>query len=827
MTKPGQSTIRTAAPAEPPRAAPNALWAGALLVAVTLLAYLPVLRAGFIWDDDTFLTQNALIKAADGLRRFWATTQATDYWPVTSTTLWVEWRLWGMQAAGYHATNLLLHIAECLLLWRILARLRLPGAFVAALLFAVHPVNVESVAWIAQRKNLVAMLFFLGSIYCFVRKETGSTAPGTVRAGADGRMWYWLSLAAFVLAMLSKGSVAMLPLVLLGLIGWRRRIEPRDLLQLLPFFVVAVGLAALDVWFQEHGGTEAIRNAGALERLLGAGGVIWFYLGKALWPVNLIFVYPQWHIDPANWRWWLPLLSAIAVTVLLARAAWARRVEGLPRSAPLAAWLYFCVMLVPVMGLTDVYFMKYSLVADHYQHLALIGVAALAGTLWARWPFRGKAAIAAAAVAALAALTWRQCLNYRDAETLYRATIASNPSCWMAHNNLGNLWAGVPGRLNDALAQYEEAMRLRPDLPEMHNNLGEVWMKLPGHLNDAVAELEEALRLKPDYAGAHNNLGDALLAMPGRAEEAVAQYREALRLQPDYAEARNNLANALATMPGHLADAIAEYEQTLRLNPGLAEAHNNLGYALMRIPGRLNDAIAQYEQALRLKPDYAGAHLNLGAALLRLPGRRDDAIAQIKEALRLDAGGRRGPLPSRPGAGRHARAHGRGGLPLPGGAAPETGLTPTRTTSWPMRWRRTPGACRRRSRSTRRPCASSRTIRRRTTIWRISSRIFPAACPKRSPTTRRRCGSTPPTCRRTATWRGPMSSWAGRTTRSPNWRRRSGWIPPWPTCAPSCSSFGKRPDGEIGRKQDPVTPYRQPRNPFCSAEKTGIDLWTS
>ena len=185
-------------------------WAGALLAGLTLAAYLPALRAGFVWDDDTFLTQNPLIKAADGLRRFWATAEATDYWPVTSTTLWVEWRLWGMHAAGYHATNLLLHIAECLLLWRIFSLLRIPGAYLAALIFAVHPVNVESVAWIAQRKNLLAMLFFLASIFCFVKNETASPAPAGGNVGEGGRKWFWLSLASFILALLSKGSVAML-----------------------------------------------------------------------------------------------------------------------------------------------------------------------------------------------------------------------------------------------------------------------------------------------------------------------------------------------------------------------------------------------------------------------------------------------------------------------------------------------------------------------------------------------------------------------------------------------------------------------------------------
>ena len=639
MAKPAKESPRPAGLRPEPRSLDrNSAWAGVLLVLITLIAYLPALRAGFVWDDDTFLTQNPLIKAADGLRRFWLTTEATDYWPVTSTTLWVEWRLWGMQAAGYHLTNLFLHIAECLLLWRTLALLRVPGAFLAALIFAVHPVNVESVVWIAQRKNLVAMLFFLGSIFCFLKREAASKTASPASLGDSGRGWYWLSLTSFVLAMLSKGSVAMLPLVLLGLVAWRRKIGPRDLLQLLPFFVAAAVLAAVDVWFQAHGSAEIIRSAGPLERILGAGGVVWFYLYKALWPASLIFVYPQWHVDPADWLWWFPLLSAVAVTVLLLRKAFAGSGNGAPRSALLAAWLYFCAMLVPVMGLTNVYFMKYSLVADHYQHLALIGVVAMAATAWTRWKFKGSVAIAAMVTAALACLTCRQCLNYRDAETLYRATIASNPSCWMAHTNLGSLLADIPGRQKEALAEFEEALRLRPDLVEVRNNLGAAWLKTPGRLNDAIGQLEEALRLNPGYAGAHNNLGFALSTIPGRMNDAIAQYEEALRLKPGYAEAHNNLGNALATIPGRVNDAIAQYEEALRLKPGLADAHNNLGFALVTVPGRLNDAIAQYEEALRLTPEDADAHYNLGNVLATVPGRLNDAVAQYGEALRLKPG---------------------------------------------------------------------------------------------------------------------------------------------------------------------------------------------
>ncbi|MGD1032715.1 MAG: hypothetical protein ABSA05_16425 [Opitutaceae bacterium] len=342
------------------RTAPNiipdpkrGLWfLGALLIAVTVAAYWPTFRAGFIWDDDTFLTANKLIKAADGLRRFWFTREAPDYWPMTSTTLWLEWRLWGMHALGYHATNLVLHIADALLLWRVLVRLRMPGAYLAALLFAVHPLNVESVAWITQRKNLMAMLFFLLSILFFLGAEAAPAARAPPSPGQEKSKGSWLvyalSLVAFALGMLSKGSLAPLPVVLLGIIAWTRKISKRDLATVLPFFAVAGVFVCVDIWFQRHGAAEAIRKAGVGERLLDAGNVIWFYLCKSLLPINLVFFYPQWKVDAGDLAWWIGPLAGVGLTWFL----WRRR-SG--RLRPLLfAWAYFCAMLVPVMGFTDV-----------------------------------------------------------------------------------------------------------------------------------------------------------------------------------------------------------------------------------------------------------------------------------------------------------------------------------------------------------------------------------------------------------------------------------------------------------------------------------------
>jgi hypothetical protein len=525
----------------------------ALIFVVTVLAYLPTLRNGFVWDDDTFLTDNRLIKAPDGLQRFWLTTEPPDYWPVTSTTLWAEWRLWGLHPAGYHLTNLLLHVAEAGLLWSILRRLRVPGALLAALLFAVHPVNVESVAWIAQRKNLMAMLFFLLALEGFLRTRWWREGD-LARTVADPA--YGLSLAAFVLAMLSKGSVAMLPVVLLGLIAWRRRPGWGDGARLAPFFAVAAGLAAVNVWFAAHGAKGVVRAAGFAERLLGAGAVVWFYLGKALWPARLIFVYPQWQIDPRSVAWWLPGVAVLAVSAGLWR--WAR-----PRGL-FFAWAYFVVMLVPVMGFTDVYFMKYSLVADHYQHLAIISVAATVAAGVAgiahRWSRAAAWVLGAVLVGTLGTLTWRQCRMYRDSETLYRTLLAENPNAWMAHNNLVNILVGS-NRLPEAVVELREALRLQPDA-ENENNLGVALVRL-GRPAEAVPHYQAAVRLRPGYPEFLYNLGLAL-TQTGQAEAALGPLAEVVRRLPQFPGGHFALAAALR-QTGQAEAAEAERAAARRL----------------------------------------------------------------------------------------------------------------------------------------------------------------------------------------------------------------------------------------------------------------------
>jgi protein O-mannosyl-transferase len=558
--------------AEPP--ALSHAWLPALfLVAITLIAYGPVWHAGFIWDDDVYVTQNPLLTAPDGLRRIWFSLQSpSQYFPLTYTTFYLERALWGFNPLGYHLVNLLLHAANALLVWRVLARLRVPGAWLAAAVFALHPVQVESVAWITERKNVLMAFFFLLTLMAWIKFIDEKTT----------RPWrfYVLALVFYALALFGKTTACTLPAALL-LILWLRKmpIGWRRLAQIAPFVAMGIGMGLLTVWWERHHqGTQGkLFEIGLVERVLIASRALWFYAGKLFWPVNLAFSYPRWSIsasDPRAYGW-------VVATAVLGVVIWrARRWAG--RSVEVAA-AFFAVTLSPVLGFIMLYTFVYSFVADHYQYLACIGPIALAvagmkiglGRVAAGKPFL-QPALCAALLLALGALTWKQCGIYANVETLWQATLRMNPNSWIAHNNLGT-----------ALLQT-------------------------GRVDEAIIQYREALQIKPDYAEAHYNLGIALRQM-GKPDEAIAQYREALQIEPDYAEAHNNLGNTLVHQ-GKMDEAITQFQEVLRINPGSAEAHNNLGNILLQ-QGRTDEAIAHYREALQIKPDSADARNNLGIAL--------------------------------------------------------------------------------------------------------------------------------------------------------------------------------------------------------------------
>jgi tetratricopeptide (TPR) repeat protein len=618
----------------------------AIIVIAILIAYLPSLSGAFIWDDDKLLAENELVKTSDGLYRFWCSTNAIDYWPITNSTFWIEWRLWDMNPAGYHAANLILHIIEALLVWIILRKLSFPGAYLAALIFAVHPVNVESVAWIASRKNLMAMLFFLLSILWYIKANMPTASVGMAPARSHGgpwerektfssfilhpssfHFWYWLSLTAFLFAMLSKGSVAVLPVLLLWIIWWLRPLKWRDFAWISPFFLLAGILTKVNLWSQVRDTATVFRSADFVERLLGAAGTVWFYLYKAILPLDLAPVYRQWHIQASDLRWWLPLLAVLGITVVFwrYRGGWSRPF--------LFAWGFFCVALFPVMGFTDVGFMRYSLVADRYQHIAIIGVISLATAGLFAWQRRERRkecwATAVLAVGILAFLTWGQSGIYLNLITFNQTALEKNPDFWLGHYNLG-VALEKAGRPLEAAKQYEQTIRLEPNNPDAHTNLAAILIH-EGRLQEAFDHLNLALRVNPDYPETQNNLGLALV-LDHRPQEAIEHFRQALRLKPDFFEAHVNFGNALFDT-GRFQEAIGQYEQTIKLKPDHADVHYDLGVALIQA-GRLQEAIDHFEQALRLRPNYTEAHNNLAAILDKI-GRSQEAIEHYQQALSL------------------------------------------------------------------------------------------------------------------------------------------------------------------------------------------------
>jgi tetratricopeptide (TPR) repeat protein len=684
--------------------------AAIFLVASTCLVYLPSLSGGFVLDDELLLSKNALVFAPDGLWRMWFSTDAVDYWPLTNTSFWLEWRLWGDKPSGYHVTNLVLHITSVLLLWLILRRLAVPGAFLAALLFAIHPVNVESVAWIAQRKNGLAMLFFLVSIWSYLKFDpvagasdsvAGVSDPGeaphgsaSVRPATDRRpttswIWYSCCAAAFILALLSKASVAVLPALVLVIVWWQKgRIAWRDFWPLVPLFAIAIAFALFNVWYQQHGGRSIERDVTFAQRLAGAPAAVWFYLSKAMLPIEQVFIYPQWQISTGDWRWWAAMGAALAATAALwwnAASPWGRAV--------LAAWLFFCIALAPVVGLVDVGFMKHSLVADHYQHVAIIAVVVLAAVAWSYWkegsgnwevgqafqpdsfPTRqpGKANLrarrfvpvmfATAVCAAFFIATWRQNVLFGDPIRLYLTTLEANPDSWLAHNNLGAIYYEA-GEAEKALPHLQDTVRLNPKYAEGHNNLALALARI-GNVDQALAEYQRAVELDPNDADAQNNWGAALV-QSNRLPEAAKHFEQALKLMPDWVVPRFNLGLNLVKQ-NKLDDAIREFREALRIMPENLDVRLQLYNALLKtgrlaeaegeereirrlqsalIPesftnaeesftaGKLQEAIQQYREAIEQSPDYAPAHAGLALALGK-SGTLGEAIEEFKRAATL------------------------------------------------------------------------------------------------------------------------------------------------------------------------------------------------
>ena len=554
-----------------------------LLVGAVLAVYLPAVRSGYVWDDKLHLLDNPVLKAG-GLARTWVPGTYINYWPLTFSTYWLEDKLWGVaHPMGFHLVNILLHIGSALLIWHVLqqvfsvranASTSAWGAFVGAAIFALHPVNVESVAWVAQLKNVLSLFLTLSALSLYLHHER------------SGR-WqsYVLAVGLFGLSTLAKGMGVTLPAVLLALAWWQRgKIEWRDVRRVLPFLIIGAVMACVEVVMQKEGQPwEVPRTDSPLSRVALAGWCVWFYLYKLVWPLNLSFVYPRWTVDSGKLLSFVPdiLLLGAALVTWLKRRTWGR--------GPFMLLSCYVALLLPVLGFANIYFMRYSLVADHWQYAAMIVPAAcLSGWLATAASRKASRAIVGAATLAmlvgLGALTYLQAGIYKDEETLWHDVLDRNPDAWMAHHNLANFLANN-GRAQEAVVQYQSTVRLKSDDFQALNNLGVMLSRL-GRSEEAIDSFERALAIRGDYELARQNLipeykrlGDQLVIGTGDYKAAARYYGRLTKLVPADAMAHYQLSVALIET-GDVSQAVKELQSAITLNQMLLPAHDLLARTL-------------------------------------------------------------------------------------------------------------------------------------------------------------------------------------------------------------------------------------------------------
>jgi tetratricopeptide (TPR) repeat protein len=594
------------------------------LVALVLAVYCPLLPGSFLMDDRRLVqTDNPLVNGTAGPLSIWF---HADF-PLSTFAFWLEWLAWGQNPAGYHVVNIALHALSAVLVWRLLAWLKVPGAWLAAAIFAVHPVCVATVARMAELKNTLSLPFFLVSFWWWLRYEAASLQK------TGGALWLGCSLVAFVLALLAKTSTVMLPLLLLASAAWQRgRITRQDCLRASPYFVLALGFGMMSVWFQKHQALAGLALAPQTfwERLAVAGRVFWFYLGKALWPVHLNLVYPQWKIDAASPAAYLPALwCCLALLVCWwFRRSWGRHV--------LFGLGCFALTLFPALGFFDAQFLTRWQVADHLQYLPLIAPLALAVAGMVSLPgaafFR---CVAVASVLCLSVLSFERARVFSSEETLFRDTLARNPAAWGVQNDLGTLLA-ARGAQDEALLLFLASLDSNPDYPDAHVNLGRLLLQ-QGRTHEAQTHFLAALKLQPHHPEAHRNLA-TILARQGKPRQALRHLQVVLDFEPDI---RTRLDCAtLLHQTEEFGQAAAQFRQVLRVQPDSVEALNNLAWLLATCPDETirngAEAVRCAERASRLPAPKEMCVMGTLAAAYAEAGHFQEAVATAEKAVEAE-----------------------------------------------------------------------------------------------------------------------------------------------------------------------------------------------
>lgn len=603
----------------------HAIIGASAIFTLTVLVYMPALDAEFIWDDDNYVTANMTLRTSAGLRDIWLKpTALPQYYPLVHTTFWLEYRLWALNPVGYHVTNVVCHAVSAMLLWALLRRLKLPGAWFTALLFACHPVHVESVAWVTERKNVLSGFFCLLSLLCFLP----ILEPSLDRRHRAGL--YAISFVSFLAALCSKTVTCTLPVVILILCWWRSRpIRKNVILPLLPYFLSGFVFGMLTVHLEKHlvGAAGGEWQYTWIERLMIAGRALWFYPWKLVWPAELCFIYPRWSISAGQWH---DLLYIGVFLVLLLGLYLYRQRDS--RSI-LAALLVYAVTLFPALGFFDVYPMRYSFVADHFQYLASVPILALVGSLLTTvtagtgWRYLGPGLV----IGVLGGASWSRSHAFLQEDLLWLDTMRKNPAAWIAYNNLGLVYMNR-GQLADAMAMFQTSIQVKPNHALAYNNLA-MAQERAGEPGRARRSYERSLLLNPTDVRVLNHYG-TLLARLEEHDAALEQYQRALAVNPNDVDVRINLGNLYAAR-GAAEQAAEQFQRALAISPDNADAHHNLGSLLLN-QGRVEEALTQFMFALRVRSNVARDYYQAGMALLRL-GRDDEAVDQFLCALGVDS----------------------------------------------------------------------------------------------------------------------------------------------------------------------------------------------
>ena len=589
----------------------NRIWLGSLaIICVTLLAYSSVFSAGFIWDDDFYVINNHYLRSFEGLSSIWFEPGATpQYYPMVFTLFWAQFQLWGLNPSGYHLVNILLHIANALLLWLCLQRIKVPAAFWVAALFALHPVQVESVAWITELKNVLSLFFYLLSLYTYLSYAGADGAP----TGSKKWWCYAASLFFFLLALFSKTVSGSLPAAILLIRWWQHgSVKRREVAALVPFFVLAILLggqtAQLEVSHVLAKGAEW--DFSAIDRLLIAGRAAWFYFGKLLWPHPLIFNYPRWTIDAGAWWQYLFPVSLCVVLYIL----WHLR-QRLGRG-PLAAVLFFVGTLFPALGFFNVYPMRFSFVADHFQYIAGIGAIIMfcaASCLLMDKLLPGlknvRTIFFSAVLLTLSLLTWQQGNAYRSNLTLFNDTIDKNPASWFGYSNRA-VWYMQSGKEDLAMSDLEMSLAIKPDEADALQTRGVIHLKNK-KLDRAFADFDLSIAIRPWRSDYILNRSSAYKYV-GRLDEALVDADRVIAMEPD--DARNFLHRAgIYSMLEEYEKVLGDLNRALMLAPEDFQIYANRGLIYYR-QGLLSKAISDFDVALKLRPGSAETYYNRGLA---------------------------------------------------------------------------------------------------------------------------------------------------------------------------------------------------------------------